>query len=198
MKSFKLLFLFAFLSLSLSVMPNTGLSNQKQTLNQIEHVDVGQPATRASIIFTRTQNWIAPSAYADASPAPAPAASAAPVATAPVINTPTDALGLLPTLLAAIKSDQWGVVAAVLLMLLLYLGKLFLFPELSSGWTAFLSAAVPVLSMLAAALFTGTPVLQSMVQALFLSAAASGFWSWVGSRLLPAPAVVAARRKAGK
>ncbi len=99
-------------------------------------------------------------------------------------STPQEAIGLLPGLIDAVKQSKWGAVAAILLMLLVFAIKTWFLPKASADWAAFLAAALPVAGMLGASLYSGKPVGESLLSAVFVGAAASGFWEQVGKRLL--------------
>lgn len=163
MKTFAIALVLVFASMGLA-----SANTQTEVNAGVVHAAQAQTLSKAKIT-THSFELVA-SAHADGLAEPA---------------SPTEAIGMLPALINAIKASNWGMVASLLLMLLVYGLKSWVIPNASAGWSAFLAAFLPVVGMLAASLYAGQPILQSLLSALFVGAAASGMWEWVGKKVLP-------------
>jgi len=102
-------------------------------------------------------------------------------------TSPEQALGLIPQLLTAVKTSNWGVVVSIVLMLTMWVLRFTLFKSASASLVRFLTALFPVVGLLAGSLYSGQPIGQAFLSALFMGAAATGLWEWVGQHVLPAP-----------
>jgi hypothetical protein len=142
----------------------------------------------ASFTTAVAQQASAPAA-AQVAPAVVPAAPAAvaPAAEVKPPESPEQALGLLPALMAAIRSGNWAVVASLGIMLAIYLLRMFVLPKLkvSASKLPYISAGVGILIAFAANLGAGQSWIAALLSGLTMGAAASGFWSLIGSSILP-------------
>lgn len=120
---------------------------------------------------------------AEASPRPEPQSAA-------------DAGKLALEIFTAIKSGNWGLAAALALMLVVYGARLFLLPKMNPQAVPLMVAVLGVVAGIASALSAGAPVLSSILMGLFVGAAASGMWEQVFKHILPEPPKPAAEQKA--
>lgn len=171
----KKFYLFALLALAVSAAPVVALSHQKTevVLAQTEYKVLEAKTIPALALVTtaRALDVLVPSALAD-DPVAEP-------------QDPQQAIGLLPQIIDAVKNKNWGLLVSLVLMLLIWLARYFLFPKASPYLAAFLSAFLPCVAMFAASLGSGKPVLESVIAALVIGTSASGLWTWVGKHLLP-------------
>lgn len=116
----------------------------------------------------------------------------APVPSLPPLVEPQDPgqvfswIGVLATI---VKAKQWPMLAAVILMLLVYAVRMLVLPVLKVGsdWLALISALMGCAMGVATGLYAGVPVLQALVGGIFVGSAASGLWSLLFKFVLPKP-----------
>jgi hypothetical protein len=120
---------------------------------------------------------------AEASPRPEPQSAA-------------DAGKLALEIFTAVKSGNWGLAAALALMLVVYAARLFLLPKMNPQAVPLVVAFLGVIGGIASALSAGAPVLSAVLMGLFVGAAASGMWEQVFKHILPEPPKPVAQQKA--
>lgn len=87
-------------------------------------------------------------------------------------------------LLAAGKAGNWSVFAGLLLMILVWGGRKFLFPRLKGQALAWASAGFGTVAFVGIALAAGTPIVSALVTGLMTGAMATGLWELVGRATL--------------
>lgn len=98
-----------------------------------------------------------------------------------------DSLGdLVPALVAAVQGGQWSLVVSLALMVLVFLATKIPFikewlPRAALPWVSAVSAVVMSVAVTA---MTSGDWLAAVLNGLVTGAAASGFWSLVGKRVL--------------
>lgn len=104
-------------------------------------------------------------------------------------TTPSDAIGFLGPILEAFKSKNWAAFAALLIMILVYGVRQLGLPFLKDkpALLALISQLVGCVAAISVALYSGTPVWSAVLGGMFISAAASGFWSSLFKFILPKP-----------
>lgn len=97
------------------------------------------------------------------------------------------ALKLLPMLLEMVQMKNWGMVAALAIMLVTYLFRMYILPKLAINDRALplVSGGMGVLLAVAVSLAAGQPWGAAIASGVFIGAAASGFWSAVFKYVLP-------------
>lgn len=122
-------------------------------------------------------------AHAD-EPAPAPSPSV-PELKEPA--NPGEVFSWIGTIANLVKGKQWPMLAAVILMLLVYAIRMLLLPMLKPGpeVLGIVTAALGAVMGIATGLYAGVPVLQAIVGGLFIGAAASGLWEQLFKFILP-------------
>jgi hypothetical protein len=103
---------------------------------------------------------------------------------------PGQALGMLGQLIEAVKVKNWGVLASILIMLLVYGMRQIGLPKLKDkpALLAVVSQGLGCLVGIAMSLYTGANLWNALLGGLFIGAAASGFWSAIFKYLLPVKA----------
>lgn len=95
-----------------------------------------------------------------------------------------DAEDAFIALLAAGKAGEWAIFAGLLLMLLIWVARKFVFPRVEGPAVAWATAGVGTLAYIAVALAVGTPVLSAIVTGFMTGAMASGLWELIGRATL--------------
>lgn len=123
--------------------------------------------------------------------APAPVApEAATVAPAPTPN-PDDLGGILSAIVDAFKAKNWGILAGLVIMLVVWGVKKFI-PKIPTNYLPWISAALGMLAAMATDLISGGTWYVVLFNGLLVGAAASGLWSLVGKQIFGAHAEPAA------
>jgi hypothetical protein len=102
---------------------------------------------------------------------------------------PAEAVGLVGQIIEAIKVKNWGVLASLVIMLIVYGIRMIGLPYLQKKpeHLALVSQFLGCLATMAISLYAGGSVLNAIIGGLFIGAAASGFWSAVFKFILPKP-----------
>lgn len=97
-----------------------------------------------------------------------------------VPETYDDAEEAFIALLAAGKAGEWSIFAGLLLMLLIFVGRRYIFPRLTGAALAWTTAGTGTAAFIAIALAAGTPILTAVVTGFMTGAMATGLWELIG------------------
>ena len=112
-------------------------------------------------------------------------------APAVVIDSPTevpetydDVEDSVIALVAAGKAQEWAIFAGILLMILVWAARKFVFTRVSGPVVPWATAATGTLAYVAIALATGVPVLSAIFTGFLTGATATGLWELLGRQVL--------------
>lgn len=129
-------------------------------------------------------------AHADEAPKPAQSPAVEfnkPVAAKPEPQSNAEAVKVLAEVYQAVKGGNWGLAAALIVMLLVYAARAFFLPKLNPAALPLVTQVLAVAGGIASALAAGAPLLSTVLTGLFVGAAASGLWEQVFKHVLPKP-----------
>ena len=100
----------------------------------------------------------------------------------PASPNPDDLGSILSAIIDAFKAKNWGILAGLVIMLIVWGVKKFI-PKIPTAYLPWISAALGVLAAVATDLLTGGTWYVVIFNGLLVGAAASGLWSLVGKQL---------------
>jgi len=98
-----------------------------------------------------------------------------------VPNPDTDLGGFLGFVVSAFQAHQWGLAAAAVVMLVVWVVGKLLKPD--NRWLPLVSAGVAVLMGIVTGIAGGVVWYEALFNGLLVGTAASGFWSLVGKHI---------------
>jgi hypothetical protein len=99
-------------------------------------------------------------------------------------NPEEDLGGFLSAVGDAFKNKNWGVLAGLIIMLVVWVVGKFV-PKMSPKYLPWVSAGLGILGSISTDLFAGGVWYTAIFNGLLIGAAASGMWSLVGKHVLP-------------
>lgn len=155
--------------------------------------DVPAPATDTDIVVVDTDSQ-EPVTVVEPTATPAtvdaPAADTDEPAPGAEVLTTEDALALLPQIIAAAKSGNWGLLIALVLMVVVYVLKTFVWKKLPKEAVPYVTIGVTSVTSFSAAILAGSSVADSVligVGGLLMGLSAIGVWEVLGKKIFKKP-----------